>query len=115
LDLEQYVLSGPDFKAPQCFAGLTAINFFLSQGPVGLCLHVKGLRCKCLGTDAILCFANMLYLTGLLALRLAYSLLYAFCCLVLLCFNQETLTLVVLKALSLFTKAFTSVNVSCLG
>jgi hypothetical protein len=110
------MLSRPDFKASQCFAGLTAIDFFLPQGPVRLRLRVKGLRCRCLGTDAILCFANMLYSTGLLAsLRLARSPLYAFRCLVLLYFDRETLTLVALKALSLSTKAFASVNISCLG
>jgi hypothetical protein len=96
--------------------GLTAIDFFLPRGPIRLRLRVKGLRYRCLRTSAILCFANMLYSTSLLAsLGLACSSLYVFCCLVLLCFNQETLTLVVLKALSLFTKAFASVNIGCLG
>ena len=61
LDLERCVLSRPDFKAPQCFAGSTAIDFFLLRGPIGLRLHVKGLRYRSLGTSAILRFANMLY------------------------------------------------------
>jgi hypothetical protein len=81
LDLKRCVLSRPDFKAPRCFTGSTAIDFFLLQGPAGL-------RYRYLGTGTILRFANIPYSTSLLAsLRLARSPLYAFRYLVLLCFN----------------------------
>ncbi len=57
----------------------------------------------------------MLYSTSLLAsLRLTRSPLYTFRYLVLLCFNRGTLTLVVLKALSLSTRAFISLGAAYL-
>jgi len=53
LDLERCVLSRPDFIAPRCFAGSTAIDFFLLRGPAGLRLRVEGLRCRSLGTGRL--------------------------------------------------------------
>src|ERR1700721_3064703 len=36
----------PRFQSPQCFAGSTAIDFFLLRGPAGLRLRVEGLRSR---------------------------------------------------------------------
>merc|ERR1712225_54029 len=75
LDVKRCVPSCPDFKAPRCFAGSTAIDFSLLRGPAGLPLRVEGLRCRgSWSGGATLRFA---------ILRLARSFLYTFRCLVL--------------------------------